>query len=74
MQEFYEGLAEILEISPQEVNASLDLTSHTWDSLAVVSTIALCDDCFHVMLNSQDLMKCETVSDIEGLVALKRAA
>lgn len=74
MQEFYEGLAEILEIPLQDVHSGLDLTSHTWDSLAVVSTIALCDDCFRVMLNSQDLMKCQTVADIEGLVSLKRAA
>jgi acyl carrier protein len=74
MQEFYEGLADILEISPQEVSPALDLSAHDWDSLAVVSTIALCDDCFNVMLSGQALMKCTTVADIEALIAAKRAA
>lgn len=74
MQEFYEGLADILDISVSEVVPTLDLSSHAWDSLAVVSTIALCDDCFGVMLSSQDLMKCQTVADIESLVHAKQPA
>ncbi|RZL04456.1 MAG: acyl carrier protein [Rubrivivax sp.] len=74
MQEFYEGLAEILEVPPAEINSSFDLTTHAWDSLAVVSTIALCDDCFNIMLSGQDLGKCQTVAEIEALIAAKRPA
>ncbi len=74
MQAFYTGLAEILEIEPSEVAAELDLMAHNWDSLAVVSTIALCDECFNVMLDGQALTKCQTVADIEKLVAAKRSA
>jgi acyl carrier protein len=74
MQEFYEGLADILEVSVAEITPTLDLSGHAWDSLAVVSTIALCDDCFNIMLNGQDLVKCQTVADIEALIAAKRGA
>lgn len=68
MSEFFEGLADVLEVSPTEVSSSLELTKLNWDSLAVVSTIALCDDLFGVMLNGQELMKCQTVADIERMV------
>jgi acyl carrier protein len=74
MQAFYDGMAEILELEPAEVTADLDLAAHNWDSLAVVSTIALCDECFNVMLDGQALTNCKTVGDIEKLVAAKRAA
>jgi acyl carrier protein len=74
MQAFYDGMAEILELEPAEVTADLDLAAHNWDSLAVVSTIALCDECFNVMLDGQALNNCKTVADIEKLVAAKRSA
>jgi len=74
MEAFYTGLAEILEIEPAQVTAELDLADHNWDSLAVVSTIALCDECFNVMLDGQALTNCKTVADIEKLISAKRAA
>lgn len=74
MQDFYIGLAEVLEIEPSLISAELDLMAHNWDSLAVVSTIALCDECFNIMLDGQALTKCQTVADIEKLIAAKRSA
>lgn len=74
MQKFYEGLAEILEIEVSRITPDLDLNSVPWDSLAVVSTIALVDELFNVMLEGQALSKCESVADIEVLIAAKRAA
>lgn len=73
MQEFHIGLAEILEIEPAQITADLDLVAHNWDSLAVVSTIALCDECFNIMLEGQALTNCKTVADIEKLIAAKRS-
>lgn len=69
MSEFYEGLAEILEIEPAQVTPALNLLDHAWDSLAVVSTIALVDECFNVLLDGQSLGKCTTVADIDKLIA-----
>ena len=43
MSEFYECLAEILEIEVDQVTPDLALDEGGWDSLAVVSTIALID-------------------------------
>lgn len=73
MEEFHAGLAEILEIEPSAVTPELVLAEHAWDSLALVSTIALIDDCFGLMLPSQELTGCVTVGDIEALIRKQQA-
>lgn len=71
MNEFYEGMAEIFEVNPEKISSDFELHSgvSAWDSLAIVSTIALVDDCFGVMLEGKALIKCITISDIETLIA-----
>jgi acyl carrier protein len=71
MNKFYEGMAEIFEVEPEAMSAGFDLTTANcdWDSLAIVSTIALVDDCFNVMLRGDALGECKTIGDIEALVA-----
>ncbi len=72
MSAFYEGMAEILEVDVAEVKPELNLNEHSWDSLAMVSTIALVDDCFNVLLDGQSLGECQTVADIEKLIEAKK--
>jgi len=76
MSEFHKGIAEILEIDETAVNSATDLHAcdAEWDSLAVVSTIALIDDCFNVMLDGQSLTNCKTVGDIEAMIEAARKA
>ena len=73
MSEFYEGLAEILEVEVDQVQPELSLDEGGWDSLAVVSTIALIDDVFDVTVHPDRLGDCKTVGDIEALVAAEKA-
>jgi acyl carrier protein len=47
----------------------LKLHEHGWDSLAVISTIAIVDELFNVTLDGSALSKCTTVADIEALIA-----
>ena len=72
MENFYAGLAEVLEIDVSKVGPELDLTKLAWDSLAVVSTIALVDEQFNVMLDGKALAQCQKVADIEALIARKK--
>lgn len=74
MTKFYEGMAEIFEVEPQAISPEFDLTTANcdWDSLAIVSTIALVDDCFNVMLDGESLAASKTIGDIEALVAKAR--
>jgi len=71
MTKFYEGMAEIFEVEPEAITPEFDLTNANadWDSLAIVSTIALVDDCFNVTLDGESLAACKTIGDIEALVA-----
>jgi len=73
MEKFYVGLAEILEIDVAKVGPGLNLKELVWDSLAIVTTIALVDECFDVMLSGAALANCNTVADIEALIGTKRA-
>ncbi|MDF3887827.1 acyl carrier protein [Cupriavidus basilensis] len=72
MSQFYEGLAEIFEVGVEEIGPSLNLEEKNWDSLAIVSTIALVDECFNVMLDGQSLGSCIVVADIEKLIQDKK--
>ena len=68
MNEFNAGLADILEVDVDQVSPQLDLTEHAWDSLGVVSTIALIDECFNLIVDGQKLGNCVTVADIMALI------
>lgn len=70
MGEFYEGMAEIFEVDVSAITSEFELHSGeaAWDSLAIVSTIALADDCFGVMLEGKALGACKTIADIENLI------
>lgn len=76
MSEFFEGMAEIFEVDVSKISPEFELHSGeaAWDSLAIVSTIALVDDCFNVMLEGKVLGDCQTIADIEKLIAHAKKA
>lgn len=76
MNAFYEGMAEIFEVEPSIITPEFELgsTEAQWDSLALVSTIALVDECFDVLLDGSELAACETIAGIERLIARAKAA
>lgn len=74
MSKFYEGVAEIFEVEVDAVSPEFPL--HTddvaWDSLAIVSMIALVDECFDAMLDGSDLAECKSLAEVEALIAQDR--
>lgn len=70
MSKFYEGVAEIFEVGADAISPEFPLRTDdvAWDSLAIVSIIALVDDCFNAMLDGADLAECKTLGDIEALI------
>ena len=71
MQEFFNGMADILEIDADKVVPAMKLGDYAWDSLAIISTIALADELFDQMLEGQALANCETLADVLALIAVK---
>ncbi len=76
MSDFYVGLAEIFEVTTDKIKPEFVLNNANapWDSLAIVSTIALANDCFNVFLSGQELINCLTVSDIEKLISQSKGS
>ena len=72
MSEFYEDLTEILELD-ETVNASY-VFGDEWDSLAIVSTIALVDETHDIFLVGTDLAECKSVQDLLDLIAKQKQA
>jgi acyl carrier protein len=71
MNEFYKGMAEILEVDENKITSEFELNAGVaaWDSLAVVSTIALIDDIYSKTLDGKSLTECVRISDIELLIS-----
>lgn len=71
MSKFYEGVAEIFEVDVDAISPEFPLHTDevTWDSLAIVSMIALVDDCFNTMLDGSNLTDCTTLAEVEALIA-----
>ena len=55
-----------------QVGPDFDLVAAGWDSLAIVSIIALVDDCFNITLDGQALGACGTLADVEALIASRK--
>ena len=69
MSPFHEGLADIFEVAPNQITPGFDLNEHGWDSLAIISCVALIDECFGTLVSGTRLAMCRTVSDLDTLVA-----
>ena len=65
---FLVELADILEIDPARVTVDFSFAEINWDSLAVVSSIALIDEYFDVIVGGQALSECNGVAEVLALV------
>lgn len=70
-QEFYQRLAEILdveEVKPESMLKDFD----GWDSLAILSVLALADAKYGVSIKAEEIRSVVTVEDLARLVEAKR--
>ena len=68
--EFYQRMAEILdaeEVSPENVLKEFD----GWDSLAVLSVLAMADSKYGVSVKADEIRSVVTVEDLAKLVEAK---
>lgn len=70
MSEFYEGMAEILDVDVSAIGPDYEL-GEAWDSLAIVSTIALIDELYDRSVSPDALGECTTVGAVEQLAITK---
>lgn len=66
---FYEALAEMLDTDPSgfsDDSVLKDLPG--WDSLAVLSFVAMADSSLNTIVSGAALVKCKTVGDLIALL------
>ena len=67
--EFYAAIADMLECEASEVTgASVLKDLPNWDSLAVLSFVAMVDSQLGTTVKGTDLVKCLTVNDLAALL------
>ncbi len=63
-------LDKILELPLGTLNGAERLQDlENWDSLAIMSVVALVDESFGVVLSSVRIIGCETIDDLISLIA-----
>lgn len=73
MEDFLEQIAEIMEVD--SVNPSDELTSfEAWDSLTMLSIIALADDEYKVSLTNSEIADAKTIDGLSNLILSKQNA
>jgi len=61
---FFKELAGILRVAPEKITPSFALADGEWDSVAVLSVIALIDDHFGITVSGNALGCCQTVGEV----------
>lgn len=71
MEKFIENLLEILEEEDVSLNDELE-SFEAWDSLAILSIIALADEIYGVSLFADEVEKATTVGGLQKLISEKK--
>lgn len=69
MQAFLKEWSELLEEDLEKVDLNIPLnTLSNWDSIEIVSTIALIDEHFNIQVSGDNIKKCTTLKQIIDLI------
>jgi len=69
MTDLRAGFADIFEVEIDEIRPETRLDDLAWDSLAMVSVIAMYDELFGKEIKIAQLKACRTIGDLEALAA-----
>ena len=65
---FYEDFSSLLGIDKSSISNESKLSDLDWDSMALISTMALLDEVFGIVVSGDELTKCKTIGNIISLV------
>lgn len=70
MDDFYENLAEILDVDEVKAEDELD-DFENWDSLGILEIIVMIDEKYGVTIDGKEVKPLTTAGDLEKLVKTK---
>ena len=65
---FYEEFATLVGVQRSSISSNTKLSDLEWDSMALISTMALIDEIFEIVVAGDQLSDCITIGDILLLV------
>ena len=68
---FLLALAESIELPENSLKEDTALKDIQWDSLAIISCIAIADEHFNIMLSGDELANVSNIKDIINLISTK---
>ena len=68
---FLRSMEQVLEVEPGTLTGNERLGSFNWDSVAILSFIAMADEQFHVNVPPERIMECRTVAELMALTPVK---
>jgi acyl carrier protein len=72
--EFFRKLESILELEPGAIQPQTRLDGlEAWDSLSVITFIAMADRDYGVSVPPKSIVECQTAEDLADLVAANKA-
>ena len=71
-KEFLSKMSETLEVDPSALTLETELSDLNWDSVAVISAIALIDECFGVVISAEKIFYCQNINDIIELASKEK--
>ena len=67
-QAFLTAMAELLEVETKDLKDNYELNSDNYDSVVVVSTIALIDEYFDITVKGIELAKAKSIGELLALI------
>lgn len=65
---FNQLMAEVFEVNKELIDNEFELNKDNWDSLAILSTIAIIDELYGITVPGTALFGCKTIGEIQKLV------
>lgn len=65
---FYELMDEVLDLDEGTIKGDEVLESLEWESITIVSFIALVDEAFDIILEGEKVIACKTIEDLLKMV------
>ena len=70
MEKFEISIAEILEVDKVKLDDELD-SFDVWDSLTILSIIALCESDYKIVVSAEEIDNSETINGLKELIKSK---
>ena len=67
---FFEEFSSLIGVERSSISNNSRLDELEWDSMALISTMALIDEIFDIVVSGDKLTECITIEDILALVKI----